>query len=42
MISSEAHEEGILGVVWLGSRPSLCPLKTTVGGGGGGGGEAAG
>lgn len=34
MISSKAHEEGILSVVWLGSRPSLCPLKTTAGRGG--------
>lgn len=40
MISSRAHEEGILGVVWLESRPSLCPLKTTAGWGGVGGGAA--
>lgn len=37
-VSSEVPEEvhpGLLGVVCLGRRPSLCPLKTTAGGGGG-------
>lgn len=38
MISSQAREEGVLGGVWLGGRPSLCPLKTAAGGVGGWGG----